>query len=101
MNIEELQGLGVFASATPQMRKVKLGDREIEVGVEELSFIDAVRLRGEKELHEFYPILIARCIHFEDGKKMSVEQACKLTKKAMQAFLDVIGEVNGADPNSD
>ena len=99
MKLEELQGLGVFVNSTPQMRKVKIGEHEIEVGVEELPFIDAVKLRGEKELHEFYPLLIARCIHFEGGKKMSVEQASKMNKKAMQAFLDVIGEVNGADPN--
>ena len=99
MKLEELQGLGVFVDATPHMRTVKVGEHEIEVGVEELSFIDAVKLRGDKELHEFYPLLISRCIHFEGGKKMSVEQASKMNKKAMQAFLDVIGEVNGADPN--
>lgn len=101
MTLEELQELGAFANPAPQVRKLKLGDRELEVGVEEIPFIEAVRLRGDKELHEFYPLLIARCIHFADGKRMTVEQACRLNKNAMKAFLDIIGEVNGADPNDE
>ena len=94
MDFQELQNLGAFVDSRPQMRKVKIGENEVEVGVECLGFAETLKLRGEKPPEEYCPAFIARCIHFDGGKKMTEAQARALTPEAAQAFLAVIREVN-------
>lgn len=100
MKLEELQNLGAFVDSAPVQKTVKICGQEIVVGVERLAFAEALKLRGEKELHDFYPVLISRCVHFEGGEKMSEAQARKLDSDAAKVLLEAIGEVNGTDPKA-
>lgn len=97
MNIAELQELGAFVDSAPVEKTLQIAGKDIKVGVERLAFAEAMKLRGEKELHDFYPALIARCIHFDGGAKMTEAQARKLESDIAKAFLEIIGEVNGSD----
>ena len=84
MKLEELQGLGVFVNAEPVKKKVKIGEAEIEVGIERLSFAEAYKIR-EDEKRIFPAALIARCLVFDGGERMSYAQACKLDSAAFGA----------------
>ena len=83
MKLEELQGLGVFVNAEPVTKKVA----------------EAYKIR-EDEKRIFPAALIARCLVFDGGERMSYAQACKLDSAAFGALIDAIGEVNNTAPKS-
>lgn len=99
MKLQDFQKLGYFVDGSPEKHKVKIGEREIEIGVERISWAEAAKMHNDENLI-FPAALIGRCVVFDDGEKLGYKQACQLDSVAFNALVDVVTGVLNGNPKA-